>query len=38
MNARQSRTLATLRNPAVAGLPKLLSGEVSVTEVTPLTP
>ena len=25
----QSRTLATLRDPAVAGLPKLLSGELS---------
>jgi hypothetical protein len=25
-----SRTLATLRDPAVAGLPKLLSGELSV--------
>ncbi len=29
----QSRTLATLRDPAVAGLPKLLSGELSVASV-----
>ena len=28
-----SRALATLRDPAVAGLPKLLSGEVSVAGV-----
>ena len=27
---QQSRTLATLRDPAVAGLPKLLSGELSL--------
>ena len=26
----QSRTLAPLRDPATAGLPKLLSGELSV--------
>jgi hypothetical protein len=30
----QSSTLATLRDPAVAGLPKLLSGELSVAEAT----
>lgn len=29
-NRIQSRTLATLRDPATAGLPKLLSGELSV--------
>jgi hypothetical protein len=29
----QSRTLATLRDPAVAGLPKLLSGELSVGQL-----
>lgn len=29
-----SRTLATLRDPAPAGLPKLLSGELSVADST----
>lgn len=30
----QSHTLATLRDPATAGLPKLLSGELSVEDVS----
>ena len=29
-----SRTLATLRDPATAGLPKLLSGELSVAGIS----
>lgn len=33
-NANQSRTLATLRDPAKAGLPKLLSGELSVAVIS----
>jgi hypothetical protein len=31
-NLHQSRTLATLRDPAIAGLPKLLNGELSAGE------
>ena len=30
----KSRTLATLRDPDRSGLPKLLSGELSVAEAT----
>ena len=30
--AKLSRTLATLRDPAIAGLPKLPSGELRVAE------
>jgi len=39
LHSSSPRTLATLRDPATAGLPKLLSGELSVADrlVTPST-
>ena len=39
LHSSSPRTLATLRDPATAGLPKLLSGELSVEDrlVTPST-
>ena len=33
MTNSKTRTLATLRDPATAGLPKLLSGELSVADL-----